>query len=501
MKYLFVFILATITLSQTQQKIEWPSLANSSWPVIRGDMQGTGRSKYIGPEKYNIKWTADIFLGILKGPVLGFDNTLFFGTNSIPADLSHNYFYAYNPDSTKLWEYETPNAYPSKFAPVISSDSTVYVMSNDGNLYALNFSGTLKWTYFLEQTATTEISLDKKGYLYIYANGKLQVIKPDGSLYLSKEFPNFDSDISFSPDGETIYFTVEISHSPSEYHFIAADLQGNIKWEIPGINSDWIRPAVDNNGNIYIFTRSTGVYLTSLTSSGEERWRYPVNPMGDVSPSIDIDGNIICSGFADPNSNKYSLFSISPGGSLNWKYLLDYNDEPGGIITDAKGNIFFGSTMGTYFQAFNNKGELLWKMPLNNRQFDSSPAIGSDGTLYIGTHINTMQYGLTDDLIAVDNGISGINDNLVTSEFYLSQNFPNPFNPQTKINYSVPSLSFVSLKVYDILGNEIATLVNEGKPIGHYSVSFNANKFTSGVYFYTLRSGQFTETKKLILLK
>jgi hypothetical protein len=85
--------------------------------------------------------------------------------------------------------------------------------------------------------------------------------------------------------------------------------------------------------------------------------------------------------------------------------------------------------------------------------------------------------------------------------YSLNQNFPNPFNPTTTINYSVPKSSFVTIKIYDVLGREVTTLVNENKPIGNYSVQFNAAKLTSGIYFYRMQAGDFVQTKKLVVLK
>ncbi len=87
------------------------------------------------------------------------------------------------------------------------------------------------------------------------------------------------------------------------------------------------------------------------------------------------------------------------------------------------------------------------------------------------------------------------------SVFSLSQNYPNPFNPSTTINYQLPVNSFVTLKVYDVLGNEVAALVNEQKPAGEYEVEFNASELVSGVYFYTLRAGDYVSTKKTVLLR
>ncbi|MBK6773612.1 MAG: T9SS type A sorting domain-containing protein [Ignavibacteria bacterium] len=97
--------------------------------------------------------------------------------------------------------------------------------------------------------------------------------------------------------------------------------------------------------------------------------------------------------------------------------------------------------------------------------------------------------------------VSTVNS-LVPSEYTLEQNYPNPFNPTTTINFSIPKSSIVSLKVYDALGKEVATLVNEFKNAGNYSADFTAtSNLTSGIYFYTLTSENFTSTKKLMLVK
>jgi hypothetical protein len=83
----------------------------------------------------------------------------------------------------------------------------------------------------------------------------------------------------------------------------------------------------------------------------------------------------------------------------------------------------------------------------------------------------------------------------------LFQNYPNPFNPSTKISWQLPVGGQVTLKVYDVLGNEVVTLLDEYKPAGSYEVEFNASGINSGVYFYKLQAGSYTETKKLVLLK
>jgi len=97
----------------------------------------------------------------------------------------------------------------------------------------------------------------------------------------------------------------------------------------------------------------------------------------------------------------------------------------------------------------------------------------------------------------------GKSDEIIITDYKLSQNYPNPFNPSTTISYQIPSKSFVTLKVYDLLGNEVTELVNDWKETGSYTVQFtiSGKQLASGMYFYTLTAGKFTDTKKFILLK
>ncbi|MEO8231692.1 MAG: T9SS type A sorting domain-containing protein [Ignavibacteriota bacterium] len=107
------------------------------------------------------------------------------------------------------------------------------------------------------------------------------------------------------------------------------------------------------------------------------------------------------------------------------------------------------------------------------------------------------------NITEITTGTTDITKNygLLPINFQLNQNYPNPFNPSTSINYAISSKQFVSLKVYDVLGDEVATLVNEEKPAGNYEVNFDASKLSSGVYFYKLQSGSFMQTRKMTLLR
>ena len=98
--------------------------------------------------------------------------------------------------------------------------------------------------------------------------------------------------------------------------------------------------------------------------------------------------------------------------------------------------------------------------------------------------------------------ITGVhNRTTVPDGFELHQNYPNPFNPSTRITYQIPEIGMVTLKIYDVLGNKVTTLVNEEKVAGNYEINFNAGNLSSGLYIYQLKSGNFIQTKKMMLLK
>ncbi|NOS86808.1 MAG: T9SS type A sorting domain-containing protein [Ignavibacteria bacterium] len=96
-------------------------------------------------------------------------------------------------------------------------------------------------------------------------------------------------------------------------------------------------------------------------------------------------------------------------------------------------------------------------------------------------------------------GITNISS--IAKEFSLSQNYPNPFNPNTKINFSIPKSDYVSLRVYDMLGREVSVLVNGQLTAGEYQADFNAKGLSSGMYYYSLRAGEYVDVKKMVLVK
>jgi hypothetical protein len=141
----------------------------------------------------------------------------------------------------------------------------------------------------------------------------------------------------------------------------------------------------------------------------------------------------------------------------------------------------------------------------NARYYTLLKNIGMDTTKYSfygGNALSYLKGMVKDGIVYGDTTLLDVNDEVpVPASFTLYQNYPNPFNPSTKIKFYLPERSFVTLKVFDILGNEIRTLLNEERELGEHQVLFNAAELSAGVYFYNIRTSGFSETKKMLLLK
>ncbi|MBT8380464.1 MAG: T9SS type A sorting domain-containing protein [Ignavibacteria bacterium] len=156
--------------------------------------------------------------------------------------------------------------------------------------------------------------------------------------------------------------------------------------------------------------------------------------------------------------------------------------------------------------AFDENGNLFGVIGTSNETNDFISINTSTGE---GTIIGPTGFKHILGLAVAELDASSVNNNenkTVPDEFALYQNYPNPFNPSTKIKFTIPTvgssvMNFVLLKVYDVIGNEITTLVNEEKSPGYYEVQFDASSLPSGIYFYNLTSGSFSETKKMLLIK
>jgi len=157
-------------------------------------------------------------------------------------------------------------------------------------------------------------------------------------------------------------------------------------------------------------------------------------------------------------------------------------------------NLFAGTDGGVFLSANNGTS---WTAVNAGLTYPYVYSVAVSGTnLFAGTGGRSVWRRPLSEMTAVESL-----PNEMPGEFVLEQNYPNPFNPATTIEYGLPSASRVELRLYDILGREVATLVNEVQTAGYHSVRFDASGLASGVYFYRLRAGEFTQTKRMLLLR
>ena len=215
-----------------------------------------------------------------------------------------------------------------------------------------------------------------------------------------------------------------------------------------------------------------GRYIIRDRSDGGTTWepdrRFTENGSGSTDPSIAVSG-----------SNVYLIWNEGEMGSG-----LHYN---------------FSTDNGTSW----NNHNLITD---NAMPFFPSVAVSGSAGHVVWFDIRFIGLGVTDEIYYQYNptgSITEVNEpiNLLPNTFALLQNYPNPFNPVKKISYQLPIGSNVTLKIYDVLGNEIETLVNKEQNSGSYEVEFDASKLTSGVYFYQFKSDNYLETRKMILMK
>lgn len=277
---------------------------------------------------------------------------------------------------------------------------------------------------------------------------------------------------------------------------------GYLEYDFPFASYTWQN--MDGNTAIITIAGDLAVKkgIVVVNSAGNEGWRTTPNSL--IAPA---DGDsIFAIGAVDSLGVRSSFSSFGP--TVDGRIKPDFM-AMGSRVVVARANdqTQFTTSSGTSFSCPLASGAIalllqanpnLTPIQLRNILRQTSSTSNNPNNLFGWGIINTL---------AALNQIVGVKDEPVISDFKLFQNYPNPFNPETIIRYQLMASGFVSLKVYDLLGNEIASLVNEYQPIGEYQVKFptaeilQTKSLPSGVYFYSLRAGNNFETRKMLLVK
>lgn len=284
--------------------------------------------------------------------------------------------------------------------------------------------------------------------------------------------------LSSAPENNTFAEATSVTHSTATIQGITINT-----WTYHKIESD----KVSGYG---FHIESSGMFSTSNTSTyspAETVYKLPLN-FGDswTDTGTRVMKNDVA-GFADSSTEDYTITkTVDAWGTLK---MPDGTVES--VLRVRVENEFTSTVMGSpqttyniFYEFISENGLYMEINPANNSQPSSGVTDIEDASWHYGT------------------GATGVKNNYeIATKFTLKQNYPNPFNPTTNIEYSIPKTSNVTLKVYDVLGNEVATLVDNKLSAGVYNVKFDGSNLSSGIYFYTLSSGNFLQTKKLMLVR
>lgn len=286
------------------------------------------------------------------------------------------------------------------------------------------------------------------------------------------------------------------------------------------------------NGDIVVtgYSRGSGTSLDYATikydSSGNEIWvaRYNGTANGSDIPNalkLSNSGDVLVTGVTNTDVSgslaNYATLKYNSSGEVQWIRTYNgpgnNNDSATSISLDDSGNVFVtGKSIGsgTSFDfatvKYSPSGTVQYVSRFNysesSKDIANSITVDNFGNTYVTG--SSSPSGSNDDFLTVKyakfSGISTIS-NVIPDKFGLDQNFPNPFNPVTRINYSIITGAVSKLKIYDVRGNEVMKLVNEFQNPGTYSVQWNAENFPSGIYYYSIESGKFSDTRKMMLIK
>lgn len=289
--------------------------------------------------------------------------------------------------------------------------------------------------------------------------------------------------------------------------------------------------ATDSNGDIYVTgvctNLSTGTDCVTIkySSYGIQQWvkLYKTN-YDDEGKSIAIDdsNNIFISGISNGSTHTtqigYLTIKYNSTGVQQWAHqfndTLNGEDHANSIALDRFDNVYIAGTFYYNYDdydygtiKYSSTGNLQWAItydgPIHGRDRASSIAVDTNCNVYVTGTCNGG-YGTGDDYCTIKySQLVGIHtsSNKIPKKYTLYQNYPNPFNGKTVISYQLPLTNNVLLVIYDILGREVKTLVNEKQNAGSHQIEFNGSNLSSGIYFYKLEAGNIVQVKKMLLIK
>jgi hypothetical protein len=457
------------------------------------------------------------------------------------------------------------NDFDDGYKLILDNLANVYVIGTstgngsgqDGILLKYNSSGTFQWegrytgpSDFTDEFYSVEVDASYNVYVTGYSNGDTTgddviTIKynSSGVQQWARRYngpinnDDYGNQVVLDASGN-VYVAAAHTGDIADLDFLTIkyDNNGNQQWIAayngPGNGPDFPSScAIDlNSGSLYVVgysaqvgTGASDYTLIKYNLSGQEQWvrtyNGPANGADEAySVIIDVAGAVYITGNSQGQGtmDDYATVKYSSAGVQQWAARYDgtgNDDYANYFAVDVAGNVYVtGLSWGGASKEdivtikYNFDGNTVWTKRFNGpgNDYDNGNAIAIDdaGNIYIAAGSESAQ--LTTDFLAIKyNQVTGIQNisGEVPSRYSLSQNYPNPFNPSTKIQFSIPEPGMVKLAVFDITGKEVGLLVNSNLKTGRYEYEWNAGKLTSGIYFYRLQTDNFSEVKRMILIK
>jgi photosystem II stability/assembly factor-like uncharacterized protein len=438
----------------------------------------------------------NIFAGKDDGVYISTNN----GVNWNVTNLSSNNIYALSSDGSNIFAgcskkgifKSTDNG--QSWSQMLNAVSVRSFTMNNNNIYC----GTEKGVYFSEnfgerwiQTSLTNFTNSIESFNNVIFAGSNSNIGESGVINISNDngltwTQTLDVNdlvfISFINKNNTIYAGY---YSPGGIYAggIYKSIDNGQNWSfLTYLNGQLYSLSVF--GNYLLAGTNTGIYISS---DDGQNWLQTYSSGLGVS-SFAVNGTNIYAGIRGGTG-----IIKSTNSGLNW-FGTSFTNAAVYSISALNNVIFAATSGGVYISKDNGDSWINKNEGLENTWTRS--LFTTNTYIFAGLEWNAIFRRDINNIVGINNNIQNI-----PSGFSLSQNYPNPFNPTTKINFALPKSGFVTLKIYDMLGREIKTLLNELLKPGTYETTFDASALSSGIYFYTLSAGNYKETKRMTLIR
>jgi Uncharacterized protein related to plant photosystem II stability/assembly factor len=446
---------------------------NAMYAIASGD--AVYRMNAAGSIAYTLQVAGDI----RSSSSIAYDTTVYIAS-------SDRNLYVFSKDGNSVWSLPTGGVLTA--TPVVDSIANrLYIGVSNHNFIAVNRStGKVSWNYFADEqirnsaVVTSDRKLvfaTQKGTLYGFDLNNLTLpATPTWQISLSDTTP---SSIALDNQG---YIYIGTSAGRLLKISMPANQQPSIVWQVPLGQAIVGSPVIDATGTLYVGSLDANLYAIDI-QSGAVKWAFSTKGAIRSTPAISDAGNIYVA------NDSGEVISLDTSKNILWYYKT--SSAIAAPLLYYKSTLYAGTLGNQVIALYDVADSLLLHKSEASHQNTGKPVWAT----FQGNNQRTGMFS--------SSGTTGIKNSSVRppTEYALMQNYPNPFNPSTTIQFALPKDGRVSIKIFNMLGQHIATLVDGFQSAGYHEVTFNIDSDSSGIYFYQMIAGSVVQTKKMLLMK